>query len=341
MTDPIPATFQAFRIRDDEEGYRAGIESQSIDDQNEGDVTVRVAWSSVNFKDALAGTGQGKILRRFPLNGGIDLAGTVVESRCDRFKAGDEVLVTGSGLSESRDGGYAQYARLDSEWVVPLPDGLSMREAMVLGTAGFTAALGLYRMEANGQRSEMGPICVTGASGGVGSLALDIYSKAGYSVTAISGKVEEFDWLHRIGADQCIARQDLYWPDSPLASARFAGALDNVGGDTLSGLTRVIEPWGNIASCGMAAGIGLQTTVMPFIIRGIGLLGINSAGCPYALREEIWSRLASEWKPRHLDEIAAPAIALEELPQAFEQLLSGGGRGRIPVDLDGSDRSGP
>jgi len=333
MSSSVPSSFQAFRIRDDENGYRAEVEEQSIDDQNQGDVTVKVAWSSVNYKDALAGTGEGKILRQFPLNGGIDLAGTVVESRCKRFEEGDEVLVTGSGLSETRDGGYAEYARLDSNWVIPLPDGLSMKEAMALGTAGFTAALGLYRMEANGQRPEMGPICVTGASGGVGSLALDIYSGAGYSVTAISGKIDEFDWLHQIGAAQCISRHDLHWPESPLASTQFAGALDSVGGDTLSGLTRVVKPWGNIASCGMAGGIGLQTTVMPFIIRGIGLIGINSAGCPYDLRTALWARLADDWKPRHLEAITAPAVSIMELPEAFAQLLRGGGRGRITVKI--------
>jgi putative YhdH/YhfP family quinone oxidoreductase len=333
MSSSIPSTFRAFRIRDDENGYRAGIEEQTINDQNEGDVVVRIDWSSVNFKDALAGTGKGRILRRFPLNGGIDLAGTVVESRSERFQAGDEVLMTGSGLSETRDGGYAEFARVDSTWLVPVPEGLSAHEAMILGTAGFTAALGLYRMETNGQTPDMGPICITGASGGVGSLAVDIYSRAGYSVTAISGKVDEFDWLHELGAEQCISRHDLHWPESPLASAQFAGALDNVGGDTLAGLTRVIRPWGNIASCGMAGGIGVQTTVMPFIIRGIGLLGINSAGCPYDLRATIWKRLASDWKPRHLESIAADPLELEELPRAFEQLLSGGGRGRITVRI--------
>jgi len=334
MSSSVPEQFSAFRIRDDEDGYRAAVEQQSIDQQTAGDVVVKVCWSSVNYKDALAGTGNGKILRKFPLNGGIDLAGTVVDSQSDSFQSGDEVLITGSGLSETRDGGYSEYARVDSEWLIPLPEGLSMKEAMILGTAGFTAALGLYRMEANGQRPEMGPICVTGASGGVGSLALDIYSRAGYSVTAISGKVDEFDWLHELGADQCISRHDLFWPESPLAKAQFAGALDNVGGDTLAGLTRVIKPWGNIASCGMAGGIGVQTTVMPFIIRGIGLLGINSSGCPYDLRTELWTRLAGDWKPRHLDTIAQPSVSMEGLPKAFEQLLSGGGRGRITVKFD-------
>lgn len=331
MTSRIPDKFKAFRIFDDEDGYRARVVEQSIDEQSEGDVVIRVAFSSVNFKDALAGTGKGKILRKFPLNGGIDAAGTVVRSDSDRFAEGDEVLITGCGLSEVRDGGYSEYMRAPSEWLVPLPEGLSLEEAMILGTAGFTAALALWRMEANGQRPEMGPIAITGASGGVGSLAVDMFSQAGYEVSAISGKVEEFDWLHELGATQCISRHDLYWPETPLASARFAGAFDNVGGDMLSGLTRVIQPWGNIASCGMAGGIGLNTTVMPFIIRGITLLGINSAGCPYDIRETLWRKLASEWKPRHLAGIATARTTLDALPQSFDKLLGGGGHGRTVV----------
>ncbi len=329
----IPDKFRSFRIFDDENGYRAEIVDQGIDEQSDGDVVIRAEWSSVNYKDALAGTGKGKILRRFPLNGGIDVAGVVVESKADAFKEGDPVIMTGCGLSETRDGGYSEYLRLPSEWLVPLPQGLSLYEAMCLGTAGFTAGLGLHRMEANGQRPDMGPLCVTGATGGVGSLAVDIYTRAGYEVCAISGKVEEFSWLKELGAVQCIYRQDLHWPDSPMASARFAGALDSVGGDMLSGLTRVIEPWGSIAACGMAGGIGLKTTVMPFIIRGISLLGINSAGCPYPLRKTIWDRLATDWKPAHLDSIAGSAIELEDLPKTFDRLLSGGGHGRTPVRI--------
>ncbi len=333
MSTGIPAKFQAFRINDDEDGYRAEIVDQSIDEQSEGDVVIRVAYSSVNYKDALAGTGKGKILRRFPLNGGIDAAGTVVRSDSDRFVEGDEVLITGCGLSEIRDGGYSEYMRTPSEWLVPLPDGLSLEESMILGTAGFTAALALWRMEANGQKPDMGPIAITGATGGVGSLAIDMFSRAGYEISAISGKVEEFDWLHELGAAQCISRHDLYWPETPLASARFAGAFDNVGGDMLSGLTRVIQPWGNIASCGMAGGIGLNTTVMPFIIRGITLLGINSAGCPYEIREHLWQKLAGDWKPRHLQTIATASTTLEDLPGSFDRLLAGGGHGRTVVHI--------
>lgn len=329
----LPSKFRAFRIFDDEDGYRSQLVEQSLEDQTDGDVVIQVAWSSVNFKDALAGTGQGKILRQFPLNGGIDVAGVVAQSRSADFREGDAVLMTGCGLSETRDGGYSEYLQVPSEWLVPLPDGLDLREAMALGTAGFTAALALYRMETNGQKPEMGPLCVSGASGGVGSLALDIYSRAGYEVCAISGKVDEFDWLHELGAVQCIDRQRLEWPTAPMASARFAGALDNVGGNVLSGLTRMIKPWGNIASCGMAGGIDLQTTVMPFIIRGISLLGINSAGCPYPIRQELWQRLATDWKPRHLDKIVTQTRTLDDLPESFERLLSGGGRGRTLVRI--------
>ena len=328
-----PSHFKAFRIFDDEQGYRSEIVEQSVDDQSGGDVVIQVAWSSVNFKDALAGTGKGKILRQFPLNGGIDVAGIVVQSESADFGEGDPVLMTGCGLSENRDGGYSEYLRVPSEWLVPLPEGLDLREAMGLGTAGFTAALALFRMETNGQTPDMGPLCVTGATGGVGSLALDIYSRAGYEVCAISGKPEEFGWLRKLGATQCIDRHSLEWPTAPMASARFAGALDSVGGSVLSGLTRMVKPWGNIASCGMAGGIDLHTTVMPFIIRGISLLGINSAGCPYPIRHELWQRLATDWKPRNLDRIVTQVTSLDGLPDCFERLLSGGGHGRTLVKI--------
>ena len=333
MTESIPQSFRAFRIHDDHRGYRAGVEQIGLDELNEGAVTVRVTWSSVNYKDALAGTGEGKILRRFPLVGGIDLAGVVVASDTDRFSPGDEVVVTGSGLSETRDGGYSEYQRLDPEWVIPLPEGLSARQAMGLGTAGFTAALCLHRMEAAGQTPDMGPIVVTGASGGVGSFALAILTRAGYEAHAISGKVEEFDYLQHLGARQCISRHDLYWGEKPLETARWAGAIDNVGDDMLNGLTRVIKPWGNIASCGLAGGIGLNTTVMPFIIRGVSLIGINSSGCPRDIRETIWSRLANDWKPEQLDEIVHHQVTLDGLPDVFKTMLDGGSVGRTVVKI--------
>lgn len=331
MSDNIPETFKAFRIFDDEHGYRAEIVEQSIDDQSDGDVVIEVAWSGINYKDALAGTGKGRILREFPLNGGIDAAGIVVRSDSKDFSEGDQVLITGCGLSETRDGGYSEYLRVPSKWLVPLPNGLTLREAMLLGTAGFTAALSLWRMEANGQKPDMGPIVVTGASGGVGSIAIDILTRAGYEAHAITGKVEQFERLRSLGAKQCISRKELYWSEKPLDSAHWAGAIDNVGGDMLSGLTRVIEPWGSIASCGMAGGIGLRTTVMPFIIRGIGLLGINSAGCPYAIRKELWGRLADTWKPAHMDLIENTEAALDGLGPHFDNALKGGSLGRVVV----------
>lgn len=326
-------TFQAFRIHDDDDGYRAGVEEVSLDELNEGEVTIRTAYSSVNYKDALAGTGKGKILRRFPLVGGIDVAGHVEASRDSRFKEGDPVLVTGCGLSETRDGGYSEKQRLQAEWVIPLPDRLSLREAMALGTAGFTAALCLYRMEANGQTPGHGPIVVTGATGGVGMLAVDMYTRAGYEVHAISGKVDRFDFLQSLGAQQCVSRHDLQFGDRPLERGIWAGAVDNVGGRMLSHLTRVIQPWGNISACGMAGGLDVTTTVMPFIIRGIGLLGINSSGCPYGIRARLWERLADELKPTHLNRIVTREVGLAELPDVFDTMLAGQSFGRTLVKI--------
>lgn len=323
--------FRAFRIHDDAGQHRAGIEEMHVNALTPGEVLVKVAYSSVNYKDALAGTGAGKILRRPPLNGGIDVAGYVAASTDPAFREGDAVLCTGSGLSETRDGGYAEYARLDAKWTIPLPAGLSLREAMVLGTAGFTAALSLYRMQQNGQTPEQGSIVVTGASGGVGMLAIDILTRAGYEAHAITGKLEQFDTLIGLGAKQCIARTDLHWGQRPLEAARWAGAIDNVGGEMLAGLTRVIQPYGNIASCGNASGIALATTVMPFIIRGVSLLGIASAGTARAIRDDIWRHLADDWKPAHLDKIATREATLDELPDVFATMIAGGSRGRTLV----------
>jgi putative YhdH/YhfP family quinone oxidoreductase len=332
MNSPTTA-FKAFRIHADRDNYRAGIEQMRADDLSPGEVLIKVAHSSVNYKDALAGTGKGKILRESPLNGGIDVAGYVVASTDAAIREGDQVLCTGSGLSETRDGGYAEYARLQAKWTIPLPSGLTLRESMILGTAGFTAALSLYRMQQNGQTPDMGPIVVTGASGGVGTLAIDILTQAGFEAHAISGKLEHFDDLIALGARQCISRKDLYWGQRPLETSRWAGAIDNVGGDMLAGLTRVIHPYGNIASCGNAASIELATTVMPLIIRGVSLLGIASAGTARNIREEIWRHLASDWRPAHLDLIATREVGIEDLPTVFESALAGGSFGRTIVKL--------
>jgi putative YhdH/YhfP family quinone oxidoreductase len=328
-----PASFRAYRIHADAEQHRAGIETLSHDDLAPGDVLIRVAYSSVNYKDALAGTGKGKILRRSPLVGGIDVVGQVVASTDPHFKEGDAVLCTGSGLSETRDGGYAEYARLESKWVIPLPQGLSPREAMILGTAGFTAALALYRMQANGQTPEMGPIVVTGATGGVGMLAIDLLTRAGFDAHAITGKPEQFEFLKSLGARQCVSRKELWWGQRPLEAAHWAGAIDNVGGEMLAGLTRVIHPYGNIASCGLTGGAELHTTVMPFIIRGVSLLGIASAGTALPIRRVLWEHLASDWKPAHLERIATAEVGLTELDGVFARMLEGGSFGRTVVRL--------
>ncbi|MCD9096267.1 acryloyl-CoA reductase [Luteimonas fraxinea] len=329
---PIPARFDAFRIHNDDAGYRSGIEQIAIDDLADGEIDIAVAHSSVNFKDALAGTGKGKILRRFPLVGGIDVAGHVVASRDPAFKEGDAVLVTGSGLSETRDGGYTQYARIEAKWAVPLPAGLSLRESMILGTAGFTAALALLRMHENRQTPALGPLAVTGATGGVGSLAVDIFSSAGFEVHAVSGKAEHANYLKMIGASEVLGR-DALGTTRPMESARFGGGLDNVGGPMLVSLLAQTEPYGNVASAGLAASADLGATVMPFIIRGVSLLGVASAGTARDVRDEVWQHLASDWKPRHLDAICTREVGLSELPDVFETMLDGGSFGRTLVTL--------
>lgn len=328
-----PDSFRALRIRNDAAGYRAGLETLALDDLSPGEVVIKVACSSVNYKDALAGTGKGKILRQFPMNGGIDVAGYVVASTAPHIREGDAVLCTGSGLSETRDGGYAEYARLQAQWTIPLPPGLTLRESMILGTAGFTAGLSLLRMEQNGQQPDLGPVVVTGATGGVGSLAIAILAKAGYEAHAITGKVEQFDWLIGLGASQCIARKELYWGQRPLETSRWAGAIDSVGSEMLAGLTRVIHPYGNIASCGLAGGHDLATTVMPFIIRGVSLLGIASAGTARAMRERVWERLASDWKPDTLDRLCTREVGLDGLAPVFDDMLAGGSLGRTLVHI--------
>jgi len=328
----LPASFAAFRIHNDDAGYRSGIETLSIDALSPGEVVVKTAYSSVNYKDALAGTGEGKILRRFPLVGGIDVAGHVVASTDPAFKEGDAVLVTGCGLSETRDGGYAAYARLEAKWVIPLPAGLSLRESMILGTAGFTAALALFRMRDNRQTPELGPLAVTGATGGVGSLAVDIFSRAGYEVHAISGKPQNAGYLAAIGATEVLGR-DALATTRPMETARFGGGLDNVGGPMLSSLLAQTAPYGNVATAGLAASAELAGTVMPFIIRGVSLLGVASAGTARDIREQVWRHLASDWKPRHLDTICTRETTLEGLPEVFRTMLAGGSFGRTLVRM--------
>lgn len=327
-------SYRALRIHQDDGVHRAGIEDLPLIPPGDGELLIRVAFSSVNYKDALAGTGRGRILKTFPLVGGIDAAGTVAESRDPRFRPGDGVLITGWGLSFDHDGGYAEYLRAPADWAVPLPPGLAAREAMVLGTAGLTAALAVHRMQVNGQRPEMGPVLVTGASGGVGSIAVNLLHHLGYTVAAVSGKPSLHGWLRGLGAGEILPRDGLARSDRPLERAVWGGAVDNVGGEMLGQITRTVRPWGNIAAIGLAGGHELRTTVMPFILRGVSLLGINSVDIPLALRSELWGRLAGDWRPPALDALLTRTVGLDQLPTAFQDLLGGRTHGRILVSLD-------
>ena len=328
--------FKALRIHSAADGVDPRLETLTIDDLNDGEVVIKCAWSCVNYKDALAVTGAGKILRSYPLVAGIDTSGTVVSSVDERFKAGDEVVVTSAGLSETRDGGYAGYARLAADNVIPLPTGFSMREAMALGTAGFTAALAVHRMEQNGQQPAMGPIAVSGATGGVGSVAIDLLAARGYEVHAISSKGADSEaaaYLHALGAAEIISPADFEMGSRPLEKAVWGGAVDNLGGDMLSWFTRSTVYGGNVASIGLAASHKLETTVMPFILRGVNLLGINAVDTPRDLRLEVWSRLGSDLKPRHLDAIINGEIGLDGLTACVQDWLDGKVTGRKLVKL--------
>jgi acrylyl-CoA reductase (NADPH) len=325
--------FKAFRIHSESGKIAARFEELGLADLAPGDVVIRVTHSGINYKDALAATGAGKILRRYPLVGGIDLAGVVESSADARYTPGMAVLVTGCGLSETHDGGYAQLARVPGDWVIPMPPGLDAFTAMALGTAGFTAALAIHRMEQNGQRPAGGPIAVTGASGGVGSIAIDMLSARGYRVVAVSGKSDAAPYLKELGASEVLLRQELDLGSRPLENARFGGAIDNLGGDTLTWLTRTVDFWGNIASIGLASGANFTTTVMPFILRGVALLGINSSATRREWRLAVWQRIATDLRPRHLERIVTRTIPFEELPAAFPAYLDGRVTGRTVVRI--------
>ena len=326
-------SFRAFRIDQKDGELVAEFARLNIDDLSEGEVVVKVSHSTINYKDALAVTGAGRILRTFPLVGGIDLAGTVVSSADDRFAEGDAVLVNGCGLSETRDGGYAEYARLSAESIVPLPDGIDALQAMQLGTAGYTAALAIHRMEQNGQLPENGPVVVTGATGGVGSIAVDMLAARGYETVAVTGKAEQVDYLQSIGASRVLIRDEIDLGKRPMEKAEWAGAIDNLGGDYLAWLTRTMKYGGNIASIGLAASHELKTTVLPFILRGVCLLGINSVDTPRDLRLQVWQRIGTDLKPQHLDVIASSTITFNELPGAFQAYIDGTVTGRIVVEI--------
>lgn len=329
----VPDAFRAYRIHEENRKVVARFEQLTLDDLSPGEVVIRVSHSGINYKDALAATGAGRILRRYPLVGGIDLAGSVESSTDPRYTAGDAVLVTGCGLSETVDGGYTEIARVKGDAVVPMPAGHDALSAMTLGTAGFTAALAIHRMEHNGQTPAQGPVVVTGATGGVGSHAIDMLAGRGYEVVAVTGKAQHADYLRALGATSVLLRQEIDYGSKPLEAERFAGAIDNVGGEMLTWLTRTVGFRGNIASIGLAGSPKLETTVMPFILRGVNLLGINSSATPRELRLAVWARIGSDLAPRHLERVRTRMIAFGELPGAFAALLEGGVVGRTVVSI--------
>jgi putative YhdH/YhfP family quinone oxidoreductase len=309
----------------------AQIAERSVDDLPEGDVLIQVAWSSLNYKDALSATGHPGVTRKFPHVPGIDAAGTVVESRSPRFAAGQQVLVTGYELGASRWGGYAARVRVPEGWVVPLPAGLSPRESMIYGTAGFTAAQSVDALAHHGIMADRGEIVVTGATGGVGSLAVAILARLGYKVAAVTGKPEAAGYLQALGAARVISREEVDdKTDRPLLSGRWAGAVDTVGGNTLATLLRSVDCGGCVTACGLVGGVAVPLTVYPFILRGVTLCGIDSAECPMKKRLELWEKLAGPWKPPGLETIAEE-IGLAELGSRIEQILAGRIRGRVIV----------
>ena len=325
--------FRVYRVYNEQGRIEGRLETGTLEDLPAGDVTIQAEYSSVNYKDALAATGTGKIIRHFPLIAGIDVAGHVLSSDDSRFSAGDAVLVTGYELGVDHDGGYAGCVRVPAEWVVPVPRGMTTWQAMALGTAGFTVALCVHRLECNGQTPDNGPFIVTGATGGVGMLAIDILAARGYEVVALTGKQDQAPALRALGAAEILDRRSIKLEGPALDKGQWGGAIDNVGGDILAWLTRTMKPWGNIVAVGLAGGSELHTTVMPFILRGVSLLGVTSSGCPMVLRQQLWQRLAAELAPKHLDRIVTRVAALEDLPAIFADMLAGKTIGRTVVKI--------
>jgi alcohol dehydrogenase len=328
--------FKALLIEQDEaRKVRASLVPLSPAQLDAGEVLIRVHFSSINYKDALAATGAGKVIRRFPCVGGIDLSGEVVESTDSRFKAGDAVIATSYDIGVAHHGGYAEYARIPADWVLLLPQGLDLQEAMALGTAGLTAALGIVRMEDNGLAPGNGPVLVTGASGGVGGLAIDMLAQLGYEVAALTGKAEEADFLRRIGASDIFLRGEIDFDKvRPLEASRWAGAVDNVGGSILHWVLATMCQDGVVASIGNAADFKVSTTVFPFILRGVSLLGIDSGYASMTMRQRVWTRLAADLKPRYLKDFIR-VIGFDELPDAFAAFIEGRARGRTVVRIRG------
>jgi acrylyl-CoA reductase (NADPH) len=326
--------FKAFIVDKTEDEFTAQIKTIRLEDLPAGDVVIKVAYSSVNYKDGLASIPNGKIVRSYPFVPGIDLAGTVVSSKDHRFSEGDEVIATSYEIGVSHFGGYSEYARIPGDWIVPLPDGLTLREAMVFGTAGFTAALSVHRLEENGLTPAKGKVLVTGATGGVGSVAVAMLAKRGYHVVASTGKESEHEFLMQIGASEVISREELIGEKiKPLDKQLFAGAVDPVGGKTLSAILSKLDYNGSAAVSGLTGGTDVATTVFPFILRGINLLGIDSVYCPMETRKLLWQRMATDLKPEGLLETIQNEVTLEELPNVLSAILKGENRGRTIVKI--------
>ena len=330
----MSTVFRAFVVNKTQEGFTSGFKELTLADLPQGEVLIKVSYSSVNYKDGLASIPEGRIVRNYPFVPGIDLAGIVAESSDSRFKTGAEVLATSYELGVSHYGGYSEYARIKADWVVPLPDGLTLKEAMALGTAGFTAALAIHQLEKNGLKPQNGPVLVTGATGGVGSIGINILSALGYTVAASTGKSSEHDYLKELGASETLSREETSVESNrPLEKERWAGSLDSVGGSTLAYLIRTTNYGASIAAYGNTGGMNLNTTVFPFILRAINLLGIESVNCPMELRSHLWQRLASNYKPRHLLDMIGHEVPFEELPQALATILKGDTRGRAIIKI--------
>jgi putative YhdH/YhfP family quinone oxidoreductase len=326
--------FKAYKLTEADKKITAEFVECTLDDLDPGELVVRVAYSDVNYKDALAATGKGKILMRPSCIGGIDLSGTVVPSSVAQFAKGDAVLAVGHQLGVKHHGGYAEYARIPAAWAVKLPKGMTLWEAMAFGTAGYTAGLAIARMELNGLKPANGPVVVDGATGGVGSIAVAALAKLGYAVTALTGKESESAWLKQLGAKDILLRQSLDLAKlRPLDKATWAGAVDNLGGEVLAWMASTMKFNGVIASIGLAASPGLSTTVLPFILRGVSLLGINSTDCPSPeLERQVWQRLATDMRPPMLKEMAR-TVAFSELPKAFDDFINAKVARRVVIDM--------
>jgi len=324
--------FKSLRVFDEAGKVSARVLEVKLEELSPGEVVIQTAYSSVNYKDALAATGAGKIIRSFPRIAGIDATGTVISSADARFKAGDEVICTSYEFGVGHDGGYSQVCRVPANWVVPLPKGLTLFDAAALGVAGYTAGLSVELLELNGMAPGNGKVLVNGATGGVATLAIDMLASLGYHVVAVTGKDAEHAYLQKLGAKEVLSRHKLEMGTRPLEKALWAAAFDSVGGEQLAWLTRTVQENGLIASFGNAGGIEFKTTVLPFILRGVRLIGVNSGDTPMPLRRKVWGRLASDLKPRHFNDIAH-IIKLEDLPGYFEKMLKGQIRGRAVVKL--------